>query len=313
MRILIAEDDFTSRSMLTAILKKWGYDPVVTEDGNAAWDALQQPAAPKLVLLDWNMPKMDGLDVCRRLRESESANSSYIILLTGRGEKNDIVQGLEAGANDYISKPYDSDELQARIRVGQRMLELQSSLAEARDALARLAMHDPLTGIYNRRAILGRLASEISRARREGGNLSIGMCDIDHFKKVNDIYGHQVGDEVLIAFTQCIQSQLREYDYLGRYGGEEFLIIAAGAKGNVEKSIYERLRSQVAKNEVQTKAASLSITVSIGVASGTGQSTVDDLVAAADAALYQAKADGRNRVNYRTIEAGTKATQGEEP
>ncbi len=313
MRILIAEDDFTSRSMLTAILKKWGYDPVVTEDGNAAWDALQQPAAPKLVLLDWNMPKMDGLDVCRRLRESESANSSYIILLTGRGEKNDIVQGLEAGANDYISKPYDSDELQARIRVGQRMLELQSSLAEARDALAHLAMHDPLTGIYNRRAILGRLASEISRARREGGNLSIGMCDIDHFKKVNDIYGHQVGDEVLIAFTQCIQSQLREYDYLGRYGGEEFLIIAAGAKGNVEKSIYERLRSQVAKNEVQTKAASLSITVSIGVASGTGQSTVDDLVAAADAALYQAKADGRNRVNYRTIEAGTKATQGEEP
>ena len=129
MRILIAEDDFTSRSILTAILKKWGYDPVVTEDGEAAWDALQQPDAPRLVLLDWNMPGMDGLEVCRRLREHETPNPPYVILLTGRGEKGDIVQGLEAGANDYVAKPYDNEELQARIRVGQRMLELQAQPA----------------------------------------------------------------------------------------------------------------------------------------------------------------------------------------
>ncbi len=145
MRVLIAEDDLTSRSILTAIVKKWGYDPVVTNDGTAAWEALQQADAPKLVLLDWMMPGMDGLEVCRRLRENDSTNPAYVILLTGRGEKGDIVLGLTAGANDYVAKPYDSEELQARIGVGKRMLELQASLADARDSLEHLATHDPLT------------------------------------------------------------------------------------------------------------------------------------------------------------------------
>ena len=172
MKILIAEDDFTSRSILTAILKKWGFDPVVTEDGGAAWDVLQRPDAPELVLLDWNMPGMDGLEICRRLREIDSSNPPYVILLTARGEKGDIVQGLEAGANDYVAKPYDNEELQARIRVGQRMLELQSRLLEARDALAHQATHDPLTGVLNRRAILDRLergdfAGETGRRKAE--------------------------------------------------------------------------------------------------------------------------------------------------
>lgn len=298
MKTLIAEDDFTSRSILKALLKKWGYDSVVTEDGNAAWDALQQPDAPKLILLDWNMPGMDGLEVCRRLRQTISSNPPYIILLTGRAEKVDIVQGLDAGANDYILKPYDSEELQARIRVGERMLELQAGLSAARDALEHQAMHDALTGIFNRRAILDRLAKELSRAKREIRTLSIGMCDIDHFKIVNDTHGHQVGDEVLIAFTQCIQAGLREYDCLGRYGGEEFLIIATGSRGTSDESLYERLRSRVENNKIQTKSGLLSITASIGVVSDSGHGTVDDLLAASDEALYQAKAGGRNRVAY---------------
>ena len=298
MSILIAEDDLTSRNILSAILKKWGYDFLVAQDGNAARDALQRPDAPKLVLLDWDMPGLDGLEICRRLRENDSPNPPYVILLTGRGEKGDIVQGLEAGANDYVAKPYDSEELQARIRVGLRMLELQSRLLEARDALAQQATHDPLTGIFNRRAILDRLAQELSRAKRENGRLSLGMCDLDHFKKINDTYGHQVGDEVLVAFTQCIQGHLRAYDCFGRYGGEEFLVIAAGSGGQIEDNLYERLRAQVADTKMQTKAGTISITVSIGVAPAAGQSTVDALLAAADAALYQAKADGRNRVAY---------------
>ena len=298
MRILIAEDDFTSRNILTAILKKWCYDPLTTEDGNAAWEALQQPDAPKLVLLDWNMPGLEGLEVCRRLREADSPNPPYVILLTGRGEKGDIVQGLDAGANDYIAKPYDKEELQARLRVGKRMLELQCSLLEARDALAHQATHDPLTGILNRRAILDRLTKELLRASREDGRLSVGMCDIDHFKKINDTYGHQTGDEVLVAFTRCIQAQLREYDCVGRYGGEEFLVIVAGSGEEIPKSLYERLRAEVAGNEMKTKTGTVSITVSIGVAPGTSQSTVDALLAGADAALYQAKSDGRNRVAY---------------
>jgi two-component system cell cycle response regulator len=298
MKVLIAEDDFTSRNILTAILKKWGHDPLIAEDGNAAWDVLQQPDAPKLVLLDWNMPGMDGLEVCRRLRGKDASNPSYIILLTGRGGKADIVQGLEAGANDYISKPYDNEELQARIRVGQRMLELQASLLEVRDALAHQATHDSLTGVLNRRAVMERLTRELSRVRREDGRLSVGMCDIDDFKKINDTYGHQAGDDVLVAFTRCIQDNLRGYDYFGRYGGEEFLVIAVGSSGQVEECLYERLRSQVAGTGFETRAGTISISVSIGVAPGTGLSSVDTLLAAADTALYQAKAEGRNRVAY---------------
>jgi diguanylate cyclase (GGDEF)-like protein len=300
MRILIAEDDITSRNILNAILKKWGHDPVVTKDGLEAWEALQQPDAPRLVLLDWDMPGMEGLEVCRRLRENNSSNPSYVILLTGRGEKGDIVQGLEAGANDYIGKPYDNEELQARIGVGQRMLELQSSLVEARDALEHLAMHDPLTGVLSRRAILDRLKADLSRASREDGSLSVGMFDLDHFKQINDTYGHQAGDKVLIAFTQCIQDNLRGYDFLGRYGGEEFLVVAPGSRGQSEECLYERLCAQVAATKIETAGKTISITVSVGVAQGTGESTVDALLAEADDALYQAKADGRNRVVHAT-------------
>ena len=296
MRLLIVEDDLTSRHILTAILRKWGYDPVVREDGAAAWEALQQPGAPELILLDRKMAGMDGLEVCRRLREHDASRSAYIILLTGLGEKSDIVQGLEAGANDYIAKPYDNEELRARIKVGQRMLELQSSLRQARDALEHQAMHDPLTGVFNRRAILARLSQELSRARREDGRLSVGMCDLDHFKKINDRLGHQAGDEVLVAFTQCVQANLRDYDSYGRYGGDEFLVVTIGARDQAAVSLYERLRARVAATEIKTKTGNVSLTVSIGMAQGTGQSTAEALIAAADAALYRAKAEGRNRV-----------------
>jgi diguanylate cyclase (GGDEF)-like protein len=298
MRILIAEDDFTSRHILTAILKKWGYDPVVTADGLAAWEVLQRPDAPKLILLDWNMPEMEGPELCRRLRGKNSSSPPYVILLTGRDEKGDIVLGLDAGANDYIVKPYDPEELQARIRVGKRMLELQASLVEARDALAHQAMHDPLTGLLNRRAILGRLTEELARAKRENGELSVGMCDIDHFKTINDTYGHQTGDEALVAFSRCIEGQLRAYDCLGRYGGEEFLVISTTSGRKSEAQLYERLCKRAAAIEIKGRTGTVRMTISIGVAAPTAQSTVDDILNAADTALYRAKAEGRNRVAY---------------
>ncbi len=298
MRILIAEDDFTSRSILVAILKKWSYELLVTKDGLAAWEALSSPDAPRLALLDWDMPGLNGLEVCRRIREKETPNPPYIILLTGRGEKGDIVRGLETGANDYVAKPYDSAELQARIRVGERMLEMQDKLLEARDAMERLAMHDPLTGVFNRRAILDRLAQEISRAKRDGAALSIGMFDLDHFKKINDAFGHQAGDDVLVAFVERVQAGLRGHDCVGRYGGEEFLVIAPGSEGRTDEGLYERLGAAVAGAPIPTKEGEVSLTVSIGVASGKGCGTVDELLAAADAALYEAKASGRNRVAF---------------
>ena len=298
MKVLIADDDFTSRSILTAILKKCGFDPVVAEDGGAAWDILQRPDAPRLILLDWNMPVLDGPEICRRLKARNVADPPYVILLTARGEKSDIVDGLDAGANDYMAKPYDRAELLARIGVGRRMLEMQSNLLEARDALAHQATHDFLTGVFNRRAVRDRLKQEISRAGRDGKSLSVGMLDIDHFKKINDTFGHQAGDESLIAFTRLIQDGLREYDCVGRYGGEEFLVIAPGSVGSKNESLFERLRTRISEAEIATNAGPISLTVSIGVAPGTGQSDVDTLLAAADAALYQAKAEGRNRVVY---------------
>jgi two-component system cell cycle response regulator len=300
LRILIVEDDLTSRRILTAILKKWGYDPLVTEDGAAAWEVLQRPDAPELILLDRKLAGIDGLEICRRLRAHDATRSAYIILLTGLGEKSDIVQGLEAGANDYIAKPYDNEELRARINVGQRLLEVQASLRQARDALEHQAMHDPLTGVFNRRAILARLSQEISRAKREDGRLSVGMCDLDHFKEINDRLGHQAGDEVLVAFTRCIQAQLRDYDCLGRYGGDEFLVIAVGAGRQAIASLYERLRVRVAANEITTTGGKVALTVSIGVTEATGRSAAEALIAAADSALYRAKAEGRNRISLAT-------------
>ena len=302
MRILVAEDDLTSRSILTTILSQWGHDPIAVSDGNAAWEVLQDPRAPKLALLDWEMPELSGPDVCRRVRQMETSDPPYIIILTSKGEKGDLVRGLEAGANDYVVKPYDRDELRARISAAQRMVELQSELNKARDALAFEALHDPLTGILNRRAIFGALAKELSRAGREGRGLSIGLCDIDYFKNVNDTYGHQVGDEVLRQFAQRIRASLRDYDHVGRYGGEEFLVVAPGSSGGVEEGLYERL-AQAAADAMRTKAGEISITISIGVAGGSGGSTIEDLFAEADAALYRAKREGRNCVAYADREA----------
>ncbi|NLV40411.1 MAG: diguanylate cyclase [Candidatus Hydrogenedentes bacterium] len=296
MRVLVAEDDPTSRVLLASMLKKWGHEPVCVADGLEAWDVLRQADAPRLVLLDWVMPGLDGPEVCRRLRAVETSDPPFVIMLTGRAEKGDIILGLDAGANDYLSKPYDPDELRARLRVACRMLDLQQGLVEARDALHHLAVHDSLTGVFNRRAILERLEQEVARAAREGGRLFVGMCDLDHFKGINDTLGHQAGDDVLAVFTRRITAKLRVYDSVGRYGGEEFLVITpAGGKPD-PRCIYERLRAEVERAPIPTRAGDVSLTVSIGVADGSGKSTVDGLVEAADRALYRAKAQGRNRV-----------------
>jgi two-component system, cell cycle response regulator len=295
MRILIAEDDITSRAMLIALLRKWGYEPVVTENGVQALAAAQQPDAPSLLLLDWSMPEMDGVDVVRRVREVETSTPPYIIMLTSKDDAESVVAGLEAGASDYICKPYDSLELRARLRVGQRLLELQAKLVDARDALAHEATHDYLTGVMNRRALLAALSRELARAKREHTGLSVGICDIDHFKQINDAHGHPVGDEVLCGLVRRLQCSLREYDYVGRWGGEEFVMIVLGVAGDSGGRPFERAQEMVAGNPVPTMAGSLSVTVSIGAAVWNGTQTSDQLLAAADRALYQAKEQGRNR------------------
>ena len=296
MRILISEDDVTFRTVLAGLLKKFGHEVMATANGADAWQAMQQPDAPPLAILDWMMPGMNGVEVLHQIRAQSSDRPPYIIMLTARGEKADIIAGLDAGANDYLAKPYDAGELLARVEVGRRLVEMQGALIESRKALAHQAAHDPLTGIMNRRAILERLEMEMQRANREGASLAIGFCDIDHFKQVNDTYGHQTGDDVLCELVRVVSASLRPYDSLGRLGGEEFLVVMPMKAGEECTSSFERIRASVAKDSLTTRSGEVTITLSIGIACASARATVDELLGAADRALYQAKAEGRNRI-----------------
>jgi diguanylate cyclase (GGDEF)-like protein len=298
MRVLVAEDDLTSRTILTAILKKWGYEVISAVNGEDALAILQKPDAPSLVLLDWSMPGLSGIEVCSRLRQNQSHDSRYIIILTAKSEKKHVVEGLNAGANDYIVKPYDNDELQARINVGKRMVEMQSELENAKSALIHEVMHDSLTGVYNRKAILNMLKKELARTVRNDEILCVGMCDLDHFKAVNDKYGHQTGDEILHGFTRLISASLREYDYIGRYGGEEFLIIIPACGYTGKKIAFSRLCELISGSKIRTRSGDISITVSIGVTQSDGNDSIDTILSKADNALYKAKEMGRNCVCY---------------
>jgi two-component system, cell cycle response regulator len=296
MRILIADDSVTSRSILASVLKKIGHDVVETVNGAEAWKVLQKPDAPALAILDWLMPKMDGLEVVRRVRALQSQKPPYLIILTSKGDKADIVTGLNTGANDYLAKPFDHGELRARVEVGCRMIELQTELLKTRQALEYEAAHDYLTGTLNRRAIEAELTRELSRERRRHDGLAIGLCDIDFFKRINDTHGHAVGDGALCGFVRLVQNCLRDYDYLGRFGGEEFLVISSGVKESDVFNLFERMRVYIAYSPIPTIVGDIRITVSIGVKIASKNETMDQLITAADAALYRAKSEGRDRV-----------------
>jgi len=292
MKVLVAEDYPTSRIMLQCMLQKCGYEVIVAEDGQQAWNIMQQPDAPRLVLLDWGMPVLDGLQVTRLLREQAGASPLYIIMVTSMTEKEHIVAGLNAGANDYVTKPFDAEVLQARVAAGKRMVEMQSSLLKTQGALEHEASHDALTGILNRKAILGVLCRELSRAKREKTALSLGVCDIDRFKFINDTYGHLAGDDVLRGFVERMQGVLREYDSLGRWGGDEFLVIAPGCTIEQASSLHARLRAALSGQPIISGRIGIPVSMSIGLAMLDGDETEDDLVAKADEAMYSMKKQG---------------------
>src|SRR3954466_8895260 len=197
MVVLIADDDAVSRRALEATLTGWGYEVQVVSDGQQALESLLREDAPRLAVLDWMMPGMDGPEVCRTVRERSQGPYSWLLLLTARKKGSDLIAGLQAGADDYIRKPFDPGELKARLRVGERILALQAQLLEAQKALHVLATRDELTGLYNRRAVMERLDQELERAGRDGGNVCVLLMDVDHFKHLNDDRGHLAGDEVL--------------------------------------------------------------------------------------------------------------------
>lgn len=294
MKILIAEDETIQRRLLESLLTGWGHEVAVATNGTQAWAMLQGENRPDLTILDWMMPGMDGLRVCAELRKDSSQTYVYIVLLTARNRKQDLLQALDAGADDYLVKPFDAQELKARLKAGKRILDLQEQLVSANRNLQFQATHDSLTGLLNRRAIVEILQKELARAERERESLSIILVDIDHFKKINDTRGHLAGDAVLCRVSQIMKSSVRSYDSVGRYGGEEFLIVLPGCPAELATKRAEQFGLML--SEPSSDPSENQITVSMGVAVGSGPVKMEELLSRADDALYQAKRNGRNRV-----------------
>ncbi len=307
MKVLVADDSLVSRHMLEATVKKWGYEPVVACDGQEAWDILRKEDAPQLAILDWVMPVRTGPEVCRLVRQQQKDSYTYMLLLTSKNQREDLIEGMDAGADDYVTKPFHHHELQVRLRAGRRIVELQSELLATQAALREQATHDSLTRVYNRSSIFEVLDRELRRAEREGLMVGVALLDIDFFKSVNDTYGHLAGDAVLREAARRIKGSIRAYDSIGRYGGEEFLIVLPGCDEVCTASQSERIRRALASepmpiSEDSHSDTSLALTASFGSTTAPPglKLTAEQLLQIADECLYEAKRGGRNRVVFRT-------------
>jgi two-component system cell cycle response regulator len=298
-KILLAEDSPVYRHLISGHLKEWGFDLQIAKDGAVAWELLQAPDAPRLVLLDWVLPKIEGVELCRRMRKAQSLSDyTYIVLLTGKDAKNDLLEGMRAGADDYLAKPFHPPELKARLLAGKRILDLQEELVSARESLRVAATYDFLTGLMNRGEIVAWLDRELVRAKRETSPVGVILVDIDHFKSVNDSHGHSAGDAVLKEVARRLKSDLRVYDGAGRYGGEEFVLILPGCDRATTVRRAEEIGRLVSSTGVMSPKGIEQVTVSMGVtcAAGDRNANVEALLNEADLALYRAKENGRNRV-----------------
>lgn len=304
-RILLVDDEPTQRLIMARLLKRAGYEVETASNGK---EALQKIEAGDfhLMITDWEMPEMDGIALCSALRASQTKGYVYTILLTARDAIEHVVTGLQSGADDYLTKPVIEPELIARLSTGKRIVTLERSLRQANDENRRLSITDPLTGALNRRYLMEQLPREIDRAARYSRTLSVIMCDVDYFKKINDTHGHLTGDEVLKWFVQHLQSGVRACDWVARYGGEEFLIVLPETSVANAQTAAEHLRHQVSKSPFVFGSDQLPVTASFGVAGWPGivppNSTLDALMGQADAGVYASKASGRNRVTVQTME-----------
>ncbi len=297
--ILVAEDDGIYRHLLQTLLERASFAVITVADGLAALREAQAEGAPRLLILDWMMPGMSGPEVCRRLREERATRPyQYTILLTSKDAKADTVAGLEAGADDYLIKPVDYQELLARLRTGTRILELEDRLLRAQEEMEYQATHDSLTGLWNRPAWKRLLSAEFERAYRNGTSVAVLMIDLDHFKAVNDTYGHTAGDALLNKVGDGLRSLVRAYDHVGRYGGDEFIVLAQDLSLESTSAYADRIRTTLAQTKVMHEGSELSLTVTIGAAFAKllQERSPDPMVRLADRALYKAKARGRNCV-----------------
>jgi two-component system cell cycle response regulator len=298
VRILVADDSGVSRHVICTFLRALGHDVISAKDGTEALEALRSDTGISLALVDWMMPGLDGIEVCRQLRAIPDRAYTYMISVTTRSEKQDIVCALEAGFDDFLTKPVQPAELNARLLVGSRIIDLQEKLIQTCKLSQFKATHDSLTGLWNRGAILEFLRAQLAMAVRHQSNLAVMMVDIDHFKKINDTYGHSVGDSALIHVARLMNSSIRASDWLGRYGGEEFLVIASESPGSDATRLAERIRRVVADNPFTSGELTIPTTISIGIANthSIESPTPEALVMIADSALYRAKDKGRNRI-----------------
>ena len=298
MKLLLVDDDPVSLRRLSAILGKEGYIIDAVENGQEAWEEIISDNPPDIAVLDWMMPGYNGVELCRMVRKRKRQKYLYIIFLTSKDTAEDIVEGLDAGADDYIKKPFNPQELKVRIRVGKRILELQSEVLTATEMLRHRALYDSLTGVMNRQEIINNLDHEVSKWQRYQQHFSVIMSDIDNFKKFNDEHGHIVGDQVLRQVGELLRANLRSYTIIGRYGGEEFIIIVPMCTLPDAATIAERIRAKVHNNIFVTEAGNLHVSMSFGVSSTEIVEPVDgnEMIRSADKAMYQAKRQGRNLV-----------------
>ena len=293
VKILVVDDSKLDRRRVSDYLEESGFEYVVAENGIAAWEILQAPDAPTFALLDWVMPGIDGIELCRRIRAlGSSGNYIYTVMLTAKDRKQNLLTAMDAGADDYLAKPVDPCELRARILVGKRILDLQQCLRFS-------ATHDFLTNLLSRAEILASLERELVRTQREGRAAGVIMADVDGFKQINDTLGHPAGDAVLAEVARRLKSDLRLYDVAGRYGGEEFILVLPGCDLHTTARRADEIRRLVARGPIVTPAGSVSVTVSMGVTATRvdSDSTIESVLQSADAALYRAKKAGRNRVD----------------
>ena len=296
LRLVVAEDDASSRRLLQYFLNQWGFDFEIAFDGNQAWELLQSKDVPTIAIFDWVMPGLEGVELCRKVRRLTRQHYTYVLLLTSKTGKQDVIEGLGAGADDYVSKPFNPKELQARLLVAQRIIGFQEQLIAAREELRIQATHDFLTQLLNRAGIMEAMAQEMNRSDRREGVFSVVLADIDHFKKINDTYGHSTGDQVLREVAARIKASLRSYDVAGRYGGEEFLVILPDCDETTAIHVAEKIRKAVSCTSIDGLGEARTATISLGVSTRTPGTSLDTLLSTADAALYQAKSLGRNCV-----------------
>lgn len=314
MRVLVAEDDAVSLLILRRAVEKLGHECLTAEDGGRAWQLYKQNPDVDVIISDWMMPDVDGLELCHRVRGDERGGYTHFIFLTALSDKEHLLMGFEAGADDYLSKPLDRDELQVRLISAHRLTTLHQQLAEQRAELETLnvqladqARTDPLTGLGNRLRMQEDLEVLRARTERYGQIYCAILLDIDFFKLYNDNYGHPAGDEVLRRVADAIKSQCRSGDTAYRYGGEEFLIILPEQNLETGAAIAERLRQTVEKldilHEAKTPPGVVTISLGLSVLEPGTNKTPETLLKKADNALYRAKENGRNRVFYYSRDA----------